>query len=292
MLPPPDKAAGRLDVYCQDQNLGLTIRKVRPKCGFSDDQVGLGRMVFLLHLSGMRRIELGEKKYQLSEPTLAIYYHAQGLNKRSVWSRNADEMSLTIGMWPQGLESLCDVSSTGLSEIPSLCDNEGDVFWHERPLPYALVSATENLLHNPVDPRLAKAYISAKSTEIVCLSLNTLLGDGDFLSRQDVAQVRLDRVKSLIDANIINPPSLCDMAAAFGVSAHDLSNEIRLGTGNNLGQYITNRRMARARMLLEAGNLPLKQVAFEVGYSHASNFCTAFKRHFGKPPKSLLRHCH
>jgi AraC-like DNA-binding protein len=50
--------------------------------------------------------------------------------------------------------------------------------------------------------------------------------------------------------------------------------------------------MARARMLLEAGNLPLKQVAFEVGYSHASNFCTAFKRHFGKPPKSLLRHCH
>jgi AraC-like DNA-binding protein len=82
------------------------------------------------------------------------------------------------------------------------------------------------------------------------------------------------------------------MAAAFGVSAHDLSNEIRLGTGNNLGQYITNRRMARARMLLEAGNLPLKQVAFEVGYSHASNFCTAFKRHFGKPPKSLLRHCH
>src|SRR5690606_13623908 len=147
MIPRPDKAAGQLDVYCRDQNLGLTIRNLRPKCGFSDDQVGLGRMVFLLHLSGKRRIELGEHSHELTEPTLAIFYHPPGLNKRSVWSRGADEVSLTIGMWPQGLASLCDFSSIGLPNIPSMCGDQRDVFWYARPLPYALMSTTENLLH-------------------------------------------------------------------------------------------------------------------------------------------------
>lgn len=289
MLPPPDKATGRFNVYFQDQDLCLTIRNLQPKCPFSDNQFGLGRVIFLLHLSGKRRIEFGTHSYQLEQPTLAIFYHPPGLRKRSIWSGDAGEVSLTIGMWPSWLSSLCDVTSTGLPGISSIGGDRRDVFWYARPLPYALVSATENLLHHSVDRRVARAFITAKSTEIVCLSLDTLLADRNFLARRDVAKERLERIKALIDADLANPPSLCELAATFGMSQQDLAAEIRDGLGVSLAQYIQSRRMERARVLLESGNLPLKQVAYKVGYCHASNFCTAFKRYFGKPPKSFMR---
>lgn len=292
LLPPPEKAAGQLHGYFHDQNLGLTIRNLRPKCEFSDEQIGLGRMVFLLHLSGRRRIEISGQKHQLFEPTLAIFYHPLGLSKRSVWSYGADELSLTIGMWPQGLASLGEFSSSGLPDMSSMGRNQADSFWYARPLPYSMIAATENLFNKSIDPCIAKTYISAKSTEIVCLSLNALLSDGKFLSRRDVAEDRVERIKALIDSSLTNPPSLSDLSGTFRVSVQDLAHEIRTETGVSLAKYITNRRMARARVLLEAGSLPMKQVAYEVGYGHTSNFCTAFKRHFGKPPKSLVRYYH
>src|SRR5690606_3134214 len=247
--------------------------------------------IFLLHLSGKRRIELGTHSYQLEQPTLAIYYHPPGLRKRSVWSGDVGEVSLTIGMWPHWLGSLCDVSPTGLPGISSLGGDRRDVFWYARPLPYALMAATENLLHHSVNWRVARAFITAKSTEIVCLSLDTLLADENFLSRRDVAKERLEQIKALIDANLTNPPSLCELAAKFGMPPQDLAAEIKDGLGVSLGQYIKSRRMERARVLLESENMPLKQVAYKVGYCHASNFCTAFKRHFGNPPKSFMRIC-
>ncbi|WP_084779944.1 helix-turn-helix domain-containing protein [Mesorhizobium sp. C372A] len=43
--------------------------------------------------------------------------------------------------------------------------------------------------------------------------------------------------------------------------------------------------MKRASLLLETGDTSLKRVAFEVGYAHTSNFCTAFRRQFATTPK-------
>ncbi|WP_353622732.1 helix-turn-helix transcriptional regulator [Mesorhizobium sp. C374B] len=56
-------------------------------------------------------------------------------------------------------------------------------------------------------------------------------------------------------------------------------------TGSSYAQYITERRMKRASLLLETGDTSLKRVAFEVGYAHTSNFCTAFRRQFATTPK-------
>ncbi|WP_425336223.1 helix-turn-helix transcriptional regulator [Sinorhizobium numidicum] len=91
----------------------------------------------------------------------------------------------------------------------------------------------------------------------------------------------------MVDANLKAPPSLSSIASAFCLPVEELSNEFRLETGMTFAQYTTERRMKRAMIMLESGAIPLKQVAFEVGYSHSSNFCTAFKRHFGSTPKDV-----
>jgi hypothetical protein len=43
-------------------------------------------------------------------------------------------------------------------------------------------------------------------------------------------------------------------------------------------------RLAHARLAIETGQAPIKQIAHRVGYTHVSNFTAAFTRRYGAPP--------
>ncbi|MEX3937131.1 helix-turn-helix transcriptional regulator [Paraburkholderia phymatum] len=286
LVPPPGIALGQVECYYDYKNPSLTIRRFKTTSAFHDDEHGLGRIVFLLHLSGTRRLELGsDVSHVLERPTLAVYYQPVGVDKRSVWISDTEEVSLTIGVWPETLISLYGFYP---SCLPMFAEREGSnsaVFWHSRPLPYTLISAAKQLVSGGVHLSLAKNYLSIKSQELLCLSLSTLMSDGELHAKPDVAQSRTESIKTIIDSNLKTPPSLLDLATDFGISVQELSTEIRRSFGVSYLQYITERRMKRAMLLLESGDTALKRLAFEVGYQHTSNFCTAFKRHFGTTPK-------
>ena len=59
--------------------------------------------------------------------------------------------------------------------------------------------------------------------------------------------------------------------------------------GMTISAYTRHLRMQRAKELLEGSGLSIVEVALEVGYSHSSNFATAFKRHFGIAPRQARR---
>jgi AraC-like DNA-binding protein len=54
-------------------------------------------------------------------------------------------------------------------------------------------------------------------------------------------------------------------------------------------EYLLTWRMALAKDLLRQQDTPLIEVAQHVGYSSASTFSTAFKRHEGQPPSHYAR---
>lgn len=290
-LPPPQSAAGHVDGFFDYQNPCLTIRKLQAKEEFYDDEPGLGRLAFVLHLSGSRRIELGDAHHhELTRPTLVLLYQPRGMYKRSVWRRGAHELSLSVGIWPERLTSLFGFYPVSFPKFLGSGADKEEPFWYSRPLPYSLMSAAEQLLNPGIHPSLSKSYTSIKAQELLCLSLSAVLSDGDFLSRGDVSLNRVEHVKTMVDANLKNPPSLSELATTLGVSAQDLSDEMRKETGVSYMQYVTERRLNRAMLLLEGGDTPLKKVAYEIGYGHTSNFCTAFKRNFGIKPKDARRH--
>ena len=74
-------------------------------------------------------------------------------------------------------------------------------------------------------------------------------------------------VKSLCEYLQVSPASLRDLFQKHcGRSARDVAIEMR---------------MIHARQLLSTGSVPVKQVAYELGYAHPNDFCRAFKRQFG-----------
>lgn len=79
------------------------------------------------------------------------------------------------------------------------------------------------------------------------------------------------------------------LAAEAGLTESRLNALFRLMTEKRCAGFIREERMRRARDLLEGGELPLKQIAAEAGFSQVSNFSRAYKRWYGENPGRAMR---
>ncbi|MGY3727620.1 MULTISPECIES: helix-turn-helix transcriptional regulator [Cobetia] len=80
--------------------------------------------------------------------------------------------------------------------------------------------------------------------------------------------------------------ALPELARLACMSASSLRQKFRETYGCSLSQYQRECRMQRARQALLQG-ISVQQVAHRVGYAHACNFATAYRRHFGLSPQAV-----
>jgi len=79
------------------------------------------------------------------------------------------------------------------------------------------------------------------------------------------------------------------LADLCGLNADHLRRAFRNSTGQSLGNYIEQVRLAKAHRLLREGRLTLKQIAYQLGFASAHGFSQAFKRQAGLTPKEYHR---
>lgn len=107
---------------------------------------------------------------------------------------------------------------------------------------------------------------------------------------QDIQQAsalpkwRLRRVTSLIEQNLARSLTLRDMAAAAGLSRMHFAAQFKAATGCSPHHYLLCRRVEAAKTLLSGSELPLVEIAFNVGFSAQAHFTTVFKRFAGETP--------
>jgi AraC family transcriptional regulator len=95
---------------------------------------------------------------------------------------------------------------------------------------------------------------------------------------------RLTSVKDLVEAHLGDDIGLTEMAAAAGLSTFHFTREFKRVTGLTPVRYLTHRRIARAKTLLERTSRPLADVALACGFASQSSFTTAFARETGTTP--------
>lgn len=95
---------------------------------------------------------------------------------------------------------------------------------------------------------------------------------------------RLNRVLAYIDENIGETISLTDLARVSGLSRMYFAAGFRAATGLRPHDYVLQRRIARAKVLLAQSEEPLVNVALDVGFQNQSHFTTVFKRIAGTTP--------
>jgi len=79
------------------------------------------------------------------------------------------------------------------------------------------------------------------------------------------------------------------LAARALMSPRSFARHFRAATGTTPHAWVVSQRMARAEELLEAGDLPVEEVARLAGFGTAAALRMQFARHRGVPPRSYRR---
>ena len=90
----------------------------------------------------------------------------------------------------------------------------------------------------------------------------------------------------------LNDPQLSvdSVAALFNLSRMQFYRKIKALTGKSVVEFIKMVRMKQAIKLMDAHNLTLSEIAYEVGFNSASYFTRCFKEEYGKTPSEYLGH--
>jgi AraC-like DNA-binding protein len=80
------------------------------------------------------------------------------------------------------------------------------------------------------------------------------------------------------------PRTIAELALEFHLSPSYLQRLFKQETGVRLGELLNSLRLERAEGLLTNSYMSVKEIAYVVGYGHASSFIRAFERRFSKPP--------
>jgi AraC-like DNA-binding protein len=133
---------------------------------------------------------------------------------------------------------------------------------------------------------MATLWRESKALELLAHQLDHLSGSPPppvALSPRDLARVR--EAHQLLVADLRTPPSLEALAAQAKLPSRRLNQGFRQLYGMTVFEVLLEARMKLAHALvLERPDIPLKHLAWMVGYSQLSNFINAYRRRFGVPP--------
>lgn len=83
--------------------------------------------------------------------------------------------------------------------------------------------------------------------------------------------------------------SLKDVADSLGMSAPYLSRSFKEAMNMNFSKHLIGIRLDKAKELLNSGELPSTDIAFQVGFSDYPHFSKMFKKRFGLSPSDYRK---
>lgn len=99
----------------------------------------------------------------------------------------------------------------------------------------------------------------------------------------------LRHITEYIHTNLSQPLTLPELAALTAMSPYHFARIFKKATGASPHQYILSARLEQAKPLLLKGELPLTQIAAQLGFYDQSHFTPTFKRVVGFTPHTFLQ---
>jgi AraC family transcriptional regulator len=147
-----------------------------------------------------------------------------------------------------------------------------------------LVVALNSALNNERDSAhqsLSRAAALLETTEEPRPSMTAVKGG--------LALWQVREVASRVEKNLDKPIRSSDLATALRLTPCHFSRVFRTSFGESPLQYITKRRIERAKRLMLSTNSPLSQIAFDCGFADQAHFSRLFRRVAGDSPQAWRR---
>jgi AraC family transcriptional regulator len=108
-------------------------------------------------------------------------------------------------------------------------------------------------------------------------------------ARRGLPPYLCERALEFIESHLDRPFSLAQLASAVGLSVYYFCRQFKQSMGVAPHQYITRRRIERAKDLLWHSQLPITDIALQVGFETPSAFSKLFRQLTGTTPKDFRR---
>lgn len=138
------------------------------------------------------------------------------------------------------------------------------------------------------DDQVARTAASLALQELL-LHLSHRQGHDVTRTQINEADRAVDRLLALIHQGIDRPLRVADLARQVHLSQNYLAKNFRGRMGMTIPRYLLRVRMERAKLLLGTTDLPIKQIAVQVGLPDPQHFNKQFRRMVGKSPSAMRR---
>ena len=132
-------------------------------------------------------------------------------------------------------------------------------------------------------------FVQGKALEALSLTVEYIYANrvrpSVYLNQED--RKALDRVKDLIQENIITPPSIKELSLSLGLNQRKLMAGFKQLNRITIYTYLKHLRMEKAAELLQENNLAVSEIARLVGYHGDGHFQKAFRDIYGVTPSKI-----
>ena len=213
-------------------------------------------------------------------------------NRQSYYEKNLATHSFNLVISPSFLKQTLDNANHPLSKLLDMLD--GKPFFKimkEAPLGQNARCNIEMLsrldLHEPMN----LFYLKSKVYELLYDWLCALYQNTAFLKPlSELERFYVNKVAKYVHDHLLEPLTLEQLSRVAKTNNSKLQHSFKQLFGQSLFTYIFQERLKYAKSLLEKGEMDISDVSKTVGYTHQSNFSTAFTKYFGYTPKSVLKH--
>lgn len=173
-----------------------------------------------------------------------------------------------------------------LRDISQGCVNRG--FSHTGLFSKMMSQAIQHLLDCPYTGSMKALYLESKAIELIVHKLAQTLSVCD--TRDMPLKVgfdetdRIHHARDILCRDLETPPRLSDLAHAVGTNHCRLNMGFRELYGTTVFGYLRQKRLVKAKHLLEEEDMNVTEAALNVGYKSISSFSKAFSEYFGLPP--------
>ncbi len=171
-------------------------------------------------------------------------------------------------------------------------DNKLKKYYKDGYITPSMAIVLNQIINYNLNTNLRELYSKAKVYELLSLYFNrgedVNIEQCPFLADESNV-IKIKAAKDIIIQRISEPPTLVELSDEIDLSLKKLKEGFKQIYGTTVYGFLFDYKMELARKLLESGIHNVNEVGLKVGYSTASHFIAAFKKHYGTTPKKYIQ---
>lgn len=254
-----------------------------------EDEPSVVELHFTLNGYGFLKNDRNGDRYDFEENFCNMHYLPQ-FTGAGEYAKDMRYRFFEVHFTTDAFLALAQNSSPMLMDLADKIstDNKIEISKENMPITMAMHQCIGDIIHCRFSGGLKLMYLQSKCIELLALqaqAYETHTGKTPFsssITSGDIERIRY--AQAYLVQHSMQPPSLLELSRIAGINEFKLKKGFKEVFNNTVFGYLADHKLNEARDMLLYRQLPIKEVAEQLGYSSVQHFTKAFKKKFGVNP--------